>query len=141
MGHLNSINISYVTYGISLLFSKRQTGRAEEDLIQQGNIPIVIAPGIRGHTKVVWYFNNATGRIISPRIDIRTDGYNGFYVVAESIFELIEKASHMISQTASRINQGIFPNCTLNMAQNLWAKWKKSLKYFKVKNWQMYVAS
>lgn len=68
----------------------------------------MIAPGIRGHKKVVWYFNNETGQIISPRTDIRTDDFNGFYVVAESIFEMIEQASHMISQTASRINQGIF---------------------------------
>ena len=81
-------------------------------MIQKGNIPIVIAPGIRGHKKVVWYFNNETGQIISPRTDIRTDDFNGFYVVAESIFEMIEQASHMISQTASRINQGIFHNPT-----------------------------
>ena len=93
-------------------------------MIQKGNIPIVIAPGIRGHKKVIWYFNNETGRIISPRVDIRTDDYNGFYVVAESIFEMIEQASHMISQTASRINQGIFQNL-LRVIQN-----RKFLKFF-----------
>jgi len=96
----------FVSIDLILQFIDRQTGRAEEDLIQKGNIPIVIAPGIRGHKKVVWYFNNETGQIISPRTDIRTDDFNGFYVVAESIFEMIEQASHMISQTASRINQG-----------------------------------
>ena len=97
-------------------------------MIQKGNIPIVIAPGIRGHKKVVWYFNNETGQIISPRTDIRTDDFNGFYVVAESIFEMIEQASHMISQTASRINQGIFQNLSRP------SKNGQNLKCEKVKN-------
>ena len=102
-------------------------------MIQKGNIPIVIAPGIRGHKKVVWYFNNETGQIISPRTDIRTDDFDGFYVVAESIFEMIEQASHMISQTASRINQGIFQNLSRPSENG------QKLKYEKVKNWQMCV--
>ena len=102
-------------------------------MIQKGNIPIVIAPGIRGHKKVVWYFNNETGQIISPRTDIRTDDFDGFYVVAESIFEMIEQASHMISQTASRINQGTFQNLSQPSENG------QKLKYEKVKNWQMCV--
>ena len=53
-----------------------QTGRAGHDWISRGRIPLVIAPG-RGSQQTVWYFDNATGRILCPRINSEMDDYQG----------------------------------------------------------------
>ena len=53
-----------------------QTGRAGYDWISRGRIPLVIAPG-RGSQQTVWYFDNATGRILCPRMNSEMDDYQG----------------------------------------------------------------
>ena len=53
-----------------------QTGRAGHDLIVNGRIPLVIAPG-RNAMQTVWYFDNDTGRVLCPRINSELDDYQG----------------------------------------------------------------
>ena len=57
-------------------YMNAQTGRAGQDLIVNGRIPLVIAPG-RGTQQLVWYFDNDTGRVLCPRINSELDDYQG----------------------------------------------------------------
>ena len=77
-----------------------QRGRASAILSAQGLIPIVINPY---HDSFQWYFENSTGRILCPRLDLINDDYSGYYVIADDIFKFLELAGRMVSETAERI--------------------------------------
>ena len=79
-----------------------QRGRASEIFSTVGMIPLVINPY---SDSFIWYFDNSTGRILCPRLDLVSDDYSGYYVVADDIFRLLELAGRLITATADRIDQ------------------------------------